>query len=228
MKTFIADIIPKIQKFSKKLDALTKLTNQHWVSLDDIGQSKKVYIFRPNNQLLTSENGLVEKGSWEYLGNQSLLIDTKNESYLLKHGFFDENVMALKLDSTNKYAFFINETKYDHELNNINDIINFLSNKYINESTLKSGLGKQNPEYLYKKTFGYKILSQENNYDFAWGKYLIINVEFNDGLKAQVYKGGETQKFFYLEGIANVKVYCTSLDEAIKKVYEVVKNKSES
>ena len=66
MKTFITDIIPKIQRFSKKLDDLTKLTNQHWVSLGDITKNKKVFIFRQNNQLLISENGIVEKGSWEY------------------------------------------------------------------------------------------------------------------------------------------------------------------
>ncbi len=138
MKTFIADIIPKIQRFSKRLDDLTKLTNQHWVSLDDINQSKRVFIFRPNNQLLISDSGIVEKGSWEYLGNQTLLIDTKQESYLFKHGFFDENVIALKLDSTDSYAFFINETKYHKELNNISDIIKFLSNKYLNGNTLFS------------------------------------------------------------------------------------------
>jgi hypothetical protein len=138
MKTFIADIIPKIERFSKRLDDLTKLTNQHWVSLGDINQSKRVFIFRPNNQLLISDNGIVEKGSWEYLGNQTLLMDTKQESYLLKHGFFDENVIALKLDSTDSYAFFVNETKYHKELNNISDIIKFLSNKYLNGNTLSS------------------------------------------------------------------------------------------
>jgi hypothetical protein len=89
MKTFIADIIPKIQRFSKKLDDITLLTNQHWVSLSDILNSKTVYIFRPNNQLLVSENGFVQKGTWEYLGNQSLLLDTNSQSYLLKQSFFD-------------------------------------------------------------------------------------------------------------------------------------------
>ncbi len=151
MRTFIADIIPKIQRYSKKLDDLTKLTNQHWVSLGDINQNKKVFIFRQNNQLLISENGIVEKGSWEYLGNQSLLIDTKQESYLLKHGFFDENVIALKLDSTDSYAFFINETKYDKELNNINDIIRFLSDKYLNEKSSPGGIGTQTRQNLTSK-----------------------------------------------------------------------------
>ena len=69
--------------------------------------------------MLISDNGIVEKGSWEYLGNQSLLVETNHESYLLKHGFFDENVIALKLDSTDSYAFFVNETKYHSELPNL-------------------------------------------------------------------------------------------------------------
>lgn len=121
MKTYIADIILKLQRFSQKLNDLTRLTNQHWVSLGDIDQAKRVFIFRPNNQLLISDNGIVEKGSWEYLGNKTLLMDTKKESYLLRHSFFDENrVVALKLDSTDSYAFFVNETKYHKELNNTN------------------------------------------------------------------------------------------------------------
>jgi predicted Zn-ribbon and HTH transcriptional regulator len=93
--------------------------------------TKRVYIFRTNNQLLISENGIVEKGTWEYLGNQSLLIDTCEGSYLLKHGFFDQNIIALKLDSTNNYAFFVNENKFDKELNSIEDVFKFLTIKYL-------------------------------------------------------------------------------------------------
>lgn len=148
MRTFFADIIPKIQRFSQRLDDLTKLTNQHWVSISDIAQNKKVFIFRQNNQLLISENGIVEKGSWEYLGNQSLLIDTKNESYLLKHGFFDEHVIALKLDSTDNYAFFVNETKYDRELNNIADVLKFLNDKYLKQRTGNDTIGTQQRQNL--------------------------------------------------------------------------------
>ena len=40
MKTYFADLIPKIKRFSKKLDDLTLLTNQHWVSLCDISNNK--------------------------------------------------------------------------------------------------------------------------------------------------------------------------------------------
>jgi hypothetical protein len=160
MKTYIADIIPKIQRFSKRLDDLTRLTNQHWVSLGDINQVKRVYIFRANNQLLISENGIVEKGSWEYLGNQSLLLETKNENYLLKHGFFDDNVIALKLDSTDSYAFFVNETKYHSELNTIADILKFLENKYIKNKGSSSGLGSTTKETINEE-FSYIITSEK-------------------------------------------------------------------
>jgi hypothetical protein len=131
MKTFISDLIPKLQRFSQKLDNLTLLTNQHWVVIDDIGNNKNIYIFRTNNDLLISQNGKVEKAKWEYLGNNSLLIEKKDESYLFKHGFFDENILALKVDSKDEYAFLINENKYDGELNSMDKVIDFLTQKYI-------------------------------------------------------------------------------------------------
>jgi hypothetical protein len=138
MKTFISDIIPQIQRFSQKLDNLTLLTNQHWVVIDNISNNKNVYIFRANNDLLISQNGKVEKAKWEYLGNNSLLIDRKDQSYLFKHGFFDENILALKVDSKDEYAFLINENKYDGELNSIDRIIDFLTKKYIEPETIRN------------------------------------------------------------------------------------------
>lgn len=147
MKTYLADIIPRLQKFSKKLDNLTLLTNQHWVLIDDITNSKVIYIFRTNNELLISENGKVVREKWEYLGNNSLLIDKKDESILFKHGFFDENILALKIDNQEEYAFLINENKYEGELNSVEKVIEFLTIKYI-EPDLR--------EKIYK-TSGYQI-----------------------------------------------------------------------
>lgn len=137
MNTYIADIIPKIQRFGFRLDNLKKLTNQHWVSLSDISHDKRVFIFRANKQLLISENGIVQKGSWEYLDKQSLLIETKEGRYLLKRGFFDENILALKLDGDNKYAFFINESRGE-EINTIEDILTFLADRYCGSDSCSS------------------------------------------------------------------------------------------
>jgi len=174
MKTFISDIIPKLQRFSHKLDNLTLLTNQHWVVIDDIGNNKNVYIFRSNNDLLISQNGKVEKARWEYLGNNSLLIDKKDESYLFKHGFFDENILALKVDSKDEYAFLINENKYDGELNSLDKVIDFLTRKYIEPQ-----LRKKEPEVVLVSfdTDKGKVVIEQNN-SFAYpepGKKAFIN-----------------------------------------------------
>lgn len=149
MKTFIADIIPRIQKYSKKLDNLTLLTNQHWVVVDEIVNSKTVYIFRQSNELLISKNGKVDKAKWEYLGNNTLLIDLKDESYLFRHGFFDENILALKIDGREEYAFLVNENKFDKELNSSERILEFLQQYYLSNIEPPS-LSK--PSVLINKT----------------------------------------------------------------------------
>lgn len=125
MKTFIADIFPKLKNFSEKLDNLTLLMNQPWVVIDDINNNKNVYIFRDNKELLISNNGNVEIAKWEYLGFNSLLIEKEHTHFLFKQGFFDENVLALKVDGNNEYAVFVNENKSDGELNSIKNVVDF-------------------------------------------------------------------------------------------------------
>lgn len=163
MRTFLTDIFPKIQRFSNKLDNLTLLTNQHWVSIDDILSTKTIYIFRTNNELLISENGKVEKAKWEHLGNKSILIDKSNDSYLFKQGFLDENVLALKVDTSKEYAVFVNENKYDGELNSFQKVKDFLTLKYFdthlnnNKQTINEDWEKpQNSSLSYGTSATYK------------------------------------------------------------------------
>jgi hypothetical protein len=138
MKTFLSDIFPKIQRYSEKLDNITLLTNQHWISINDMSSGKIIYIFRTNNELLISTNGKVEKAKWEYLGHKSLLIDRNADSYLFKHGFFDENILALKVDGSEEYAVFVNENNYDGELNSIERVFRFLKSKYLDPSIIST------------------------------------------------------------------------------------------
>lgn len=133
MRTFLSDIIPKLQQFSKKLDELTLLLNHHWIVIEQSTTSKKTYIFRTNNELLISIDGVVEKARWDYLGNKSLLIESSEGSLLFKIGFFDENILALKLDNTAGYVFLVNETRASQDLNSLESIVDFLSNKYLRD-----------------------------------------------------------------------------------------------
>lgn len=227
MRTFIADIIPKIQQYSRKLDDLTKLQNQHWVSIGDISAAKTVYIFRDNNQLLISENGRVQKGTWEYLGNQSLLIETKNDSFLFKHGFFDENVIALKLDSNNSYAFFVNENRYDSELNSIDDILKFLTEKYLKSTPQKS---KDKFEYhetsLLDPKIRYQITHEEKKSTFFLGSiYWQYEVKYEDGFVGYFYKHDGSELYYYtvLKSLGTEDINCSSKEEVIRELYYYLK-----
>jgi hypothetical protein len=115
------------------MDDLALLQNQHWVLIDDIENEKQVYLFRPGNELLISKNGKIRRNKWEYLGNKSLIIDLGEEAFLFKHGFFDENLLALKIDSKEEYAFFINENKFDGDLNSFSKVIQFMKAQYLSK-----------------------------------------------------------------------------------------------
>lgn len=214
MRTYLADIIPKIQRFSRKLDDLTKLTNQHWILLGDITDTKRVFMFRTNNELLIFENGVrIDKGSWEYLGNQSLLLETSSGGFLLKHGFFDENVMALKIDSTYNYVFFVNETKYESELNNINDVLNFLKNKYLENQ--QEGRNLNN----YFTTIPlYRESEPAIDWDIVKGKHFLIQIIFENGISHNIYQGFKTKKYFYTHSVQGI-IYCENKEDCIKQLY---------
>lgn len=188
MKTFVADIIPKIQRYSQKLDNIALLTNQHWVVLDELGQSKIIYIFRNTNELIISTNGKVEKAKWEYLGHNSILIDLNEQSYLFKHGFFDENILALKIDSKDEYGILINENRYNGELNNISSVLNFLSQKYLittpNKQLAQSEITISDFQY------------QKNGYTFKMGSFKEFIVRLSNGQIFNVYQKVSSGKYF--------------------------------
>ncbi|MGI8893154.1 MAG: hypothetical protein ACR2GN_06805 [Bacteroidia bacterium] len=138
MKTYLLDIFPKIQVFSKKLDDLTILKDQHWVSINDLENKKMVYIFRDQSELLISTNGKIKRQSWEYIGNKTIILNIENESLLFKNGFVDRNIMALKLDGSNEYAIFVNENQYDGELNSLEKVIEFLKREYLSSEVLNT------------------------------------------------------------------------------------------
>src|SRR5690606_40610052 len=72
------------------------------------------------------------------------LFRSKEDTYLFKHGFFDENILALKVDSNEEYAVFVNENKYEGELNSIERVLEFLEYKYLNNSNIVTNINQTN------------------------------------------------------------------------------------
>jgi len=171
MKTFLLDIIPKIQKNSQKLDDVTLLMNQNWVLIDSIGTDKTIYIFRKNDELLVSVNGIVSKGKWEYLGNNSILIEQNDIRYLFKQGFFDKNILALRIDNSKEYAVFVNENEFDGELNTIQKIEEFIEENYLKNNLSSSG-SEEKEKFVYKRQITKKAPSEGKMVLRKFGRYL--------------------------------------------------------
>jgi hypothetical protein len=104
---------------------MTLLKNQNWVNVNDLTSHKEVYIFRDNGVLFIARNGIVDRNSYEYLSSGNLLINDSNRSFLFKTAFVDKNILALNLDSTNQYAFFVNETRNNKSINNYDSLISW-------------------------------------------------------------------------------------------------------
>jgi hypothetical protein len=223
MKTFFSDIIPRLQKYSQKLDNLTLLTNQHWVVIDDIENNKNVYIFRNNRELLISQNGKVEKAKWEYLGNNALLIDRKEESYLFKQGFFDQNILALKVDSKNEYAFLVNETKFEKELNNSLNVAEFLNNYYLSKEVKKkiqmqAGISSQSENDIFQHTAPeYKILRRPDKISLFGSVKEVYYIDFKDSFSGEIFVKTKNKQAFFKR--KNIMHFYEDLDSGIDALH---------
>lgn len=220
MKAFINNLIPQIQKYSQNLDNLTFLTNHHWVSLNEIDFSKTVYIFRDNKILLISTNGIVSKGSWEYLGNESILFETTTQTLLLKHFFVDDEILMLKIDGSEGYILFVNETKYGKEINSASDVLNFLEKKY--------GKHKNDPSVKLSDfndivVPDYQEFEPIETFNVFFGNFDRIPIKFNDGFEGEINKGHSTDKYFYYDSVSG-KRYAEDKLECINLLYKNLKH----
>ena len=164
METNLSVLIPRVRKLSQKFDNTSLMLSHHWVLVDKINSKKKLYIFRKNKELLISEDGQVDIASWRYLGKNTLLVENNTVKNLYKHGFFDQNLIAIKIRDDENYSFFVNEEKFDHGLNSENKIAKYLYDKYLNNTIKKKVTRRKRKSYSNKKNSGY--YNYNFNYDY--------------------------------------------------------------
>lgn len=113
MKTYLLDILNRYKKFNESLDVEAILCSKSWSVFNDSG-CKEIYLFQHDGSLIISISGEVTNATWKYIPvNQSILISTKNASYMLHPAFVDDIIFALQLDGTNQYSFMIDELQRD-------------------------------------------------------------------------------------------------------------------
>lgn len=130
MRGYIANVLPRLKKYSARLDNLALFTDHPWIQSDDSGD-RTVFVFRSEgNELLISKNGNVKTCSWEYLDYMnSLLVEVGGQKKLYNQGFIDEDVMILSKDGKNNYLLLANENKVGER--DGEKIITTLTRKYL-------------------------------------------------------------------------------------------------
>lgn len=110
MREYINSLLPRIKQFSDSLDKKSILIEQPWVMIDNQGDFEKL-IFKSNNELIMSLNGIVTIGRWEYLPSaKSLLIDRTTNKVLLNQVFVEKALLVLKYDGfSDKYFILANQ-----------------------------------------------------------------------------------------------------------------------
>ncbi|GAB1360138.1 hypothetical protein MASR1M31_19360 [Porphyromonadaceae bacterium] len=106
MKYYLLNVLERIRQYDVKIDASAVLSGRQWINYSDTGD-REVFMFRHNNELIVSRNGIVSKGRWEILSRDSILIDLGEYSFLLNAVIADEKLLILQLDGKEECAVFI-------------------------------------------------------------------------------------------------------------------------
>ena len=89
-----------------------------------------MYIFQKDQTLLISQVGEVDKGRWEEVGDNSILIEIGSKSTLYKPTHKTEHLLILKVDGKEEYLHFVDEKLYEEgykTTDKINELIGVLA-----------------------------------------------------------------------------------------------------
>ena len=135
MKFYLKDILPKIERFSKRLDIESVLTKHKWIFIDERENILPTYIFQNNGSLLISLNGNVTKAKWELVNFGNILIENNSNSYLYNFKFLDTDILILNKDRTDTFSIFVSNVLHQKGINNLSKIKKYLTGRYINTKT---------------------------------------------------------------------------------------------
>src|SRR5215831_10038245 len=99
MKKYLSHLLPRSIDFSDSLDRKELFVDQPWVHVDE-NRNKHQYIFKRDGKLITSVDGDVCLGAWEYISSiDKLFIDSGTDKSLLNPKFINKAVLLLRKDT---------------------------------------------------------------------------------------------------------------------------------
>ncbi len=130
MQSAIFNMLPNLEPFNYDVHLEPLFLNQQWVLVNGIKNKKAIYIFKDETTLHISENEKNIETTWSIDVKNTFTIETEDGKTTVKAFFKDEDILVLNKENTGDCAVFINESKYSDELNSIEDVQDFLREKY--------------------------------------------------------------------------------------------------
>lgn len=135
MTDILYNIVPKLEPFDYSLHHDNQFINQQWVLINGIEDAQSMYVFKPNNELVISENNEVTTTRWSFINSNFLSIMTEDGIVLIKAYYKDRDTLVLNQKASEEYAFFINSTDYSESINSKADLQKFLKDKYLKRAS---------------------------------------------------------------------------------------------
>lgn len=130
MNDYLHNTIPNLKPFNYERHHDSHFINQQWVLVNGISKKKSIYTFKDDNILEITRKDNVIETSWNINIKNTFSIETEDGLIMVKAYFKDDDILVLNNEDKEEFALYINTTKYDDELNTVEDINIFLKEKY--------------------------------------------------------------------------------------------------
>jgi hypothetical protein len=130
MSVNLHNTIPNLNAFDYERHYDSHFINQQWVLVNGISKKKAIYTFRDNNVLEIERKDTTIRTSWNLSIQNIFTIETEDGTITVKAYFKDDDILVLNHQDKEEFALYINTTNYSEELNSIEDIQEYLKEKY--------------------------------------------------------------------------------------------------
>ena len=130
MKEYLHKTIPNLIPFDYEIHHDALFINQEWVLVNGISEKKSIYTFKEDNILEIARKKSVIKTSWSISISNIFSIETEDGLITVKAYFKDDDVLVLNHQNKKEFALFIKPMNAIEDLNSIEDVQQFLKEKY--------------------------------------------------------------------------------------------------
>ncbi len=130
MSAYLHNTIPNLKPFDYDRHHDSHFINQQWVLVNGISKKKAIYTFRDNNILEIERKDATITTSWTISIQNIFTIETEDGIITVKAYFKDDDILVLNHQDKEEFAMYINTTNYSEDLNSIEDIQDYLKDKY--------------------------------------------------------------------------------------------------